>query len=192
MPTQRPTTAGRSAAGQRLTVGRLARRFGLSRSALLYYDRIGLLRPSARSSANYRLYTAADQRRLEQICRYREVGLSLEQIEQVLALRGGRTASILEQRLTGLNAEIALLRQQQRVIVRLLQGQAQAAPARTMTKKGWVAVLRAAGLSDRDMDRWHHEFERMEPESHQDLLESLGIPAPEIAAIRRRSRRPPP
>ena len=44
------------------TVGRLARAFGLSRSTLLYYDSIGLLRPTGRSPANYRLYTRADGR----------------------------------------------------------------------------------------------------------------------------------
>jgi hypothetical protein len=40
-----------------LTIGRLAERFGLSRSTLLYYDSIELLSPSARSDANYRLYS---------------------------------------------------------------------------------------------------------------------------------------
>ena len=47
------------------TVGRLARRFGLSRSTLLYYDSVGLLRPSDRSPAGYRLYTEKDLSRLE-------------------------------------------------------------------------------------------------------------------------------
>ncbi len=32
---------------QGITVGQLARRSGLSRATLLYYDRLGLLRPSA-------------------------------------------------------------------------------------------------------------------------------------------------
>ncbi len=39
-----------------ITIGRLARRFGLSRSTLLYYDSIGLLSPSTRSAKDYRLY----------------------------------------------------------------------------------------------------------------------------------------
>ena len=37
--------------GTPLTIGRLARQHGLSRSTLLYYDRIDLLHPSGRSSA---------------------------------------------------------------------------------------------------------------------------------------------
>ena len=38
------------------TAGKLARRYALSRSTLLYYHRIGLLVPSGRSAANYRVY----------------------------------------------------------------------------------------------------------------------------------------
>ena len=39
----------------------LAREFGLSRSTLLYYNRIGLLRPAGRSMAGYRLYSTKDR-----------------------------------------------------------------------------------------------------------------------------------
>lgn len=46
-----------------VTVGVLARRFGLARSTLLYYDRLGLLRPSSRSRAGYRSYSPADERK---------------------------------------------------------------------------------------------------------------------------------
>ncbi len=38
-----------------LTVGKLAEDFGLSRSTLLYYDRIGLLQPAARTEKGYRV-----------------------------------------------------------------------------------------------------------------------------------------
>lgn len=43
--------------------------------------------------------------------------------------------------------------------------------------------------TDRDMDRWHSEFERLAPEAHQDFLEFLGIDASEIDSIRQRARR---
>lgn len=45
----------------------LGKRFGLSRSTLLYYDRIGLLQPSGRTEAGYREYTRSDADRLERI-----------------------------------------------------------------------------------------------------------------------------
>ena len=45
----------------------LAREQGLSRSTLLYYDRIDLLRPQSRSEANYRCYGEEQRQRLGQI-----------------------------------------------------------------------------------------------------------------------------
>ena len=56
-----------------LTISQLGRRFGLSRSTLLYYDSIGLLSPSLRSRANYRLYSRSDVERMELIDVYRQV-----------------------------------------------------------------------------------------------------------------------
>ena len=171
-----------------LTVGLLARRFALSRSTLLYYDSIGLLRPSGRSKSNYRLYSESDCRRLESICRYREAGLGLEEIQQVLGGSSSKVAAILEGRLGALNSEIAVLREQQRVVVRLLRNRARLRRARALDKQAWVALLRATGLTEDEMRKWHVEFERMAPEAHRDFMESLGIPADEIRSIRRASR----
>jgi DNA-binding transcriptional MerR regulator len=167
------------------SVGRLGRRFGLSRSTLLYYDRIGLFSPSGRTPAGYRVYTEGDARRLEAICRYREAGLPLQQIGALLAGKGGHAAGLLEARLDQLNAEIGRLREQQRVIVRLLADPRKLRRARAIDKEGWVAVLRAAGLDDAARHRWHVAFERRAPAAHQELLESLGLPLEEVAQIRR-------
>jgi DNA-binding transcriptional MerR regulator len=168
-----------------LSVGRLGKRFGLSRSALLYYDRIGLLSPSERSAARYRVYGERDVTRLEAICRYRAIGLSLEQIRELLEGSIGRTAELLEARLDQLNAEIERLREQQRIIVRLFANRKQLRATRALDKDRWVAILRAAGLDDAAMHRWHVEFERMAPKAHQDFLESLGLPKVEVGRIRR-------
>ena len=53
-----------------------------------------------------------------------------------------------------------------------------------LNKERWVEVMRAAGLTEADMHRWHIQFEKMEPEAHQEFLESLGIEAAEIGRIR--------
>jgi hypothetical protein len=58
-----------------------------------------------------------------------------------------------------------------------------------ISKERWVDIMRAAGLNDQDMQNWHRQFEKMEPEAHQEFLESLGIKAEEIAKIREWSRR---
>jgi DNA-binding transcriptional MerR regulator len=57
---------------------------GLSIRALHHYDAIGLLIPSFRSAAGYRLYDADDLLRLQQIVIGRELGLSLEDIRRSL------------------------------------------------------------------------------------------------------------
>ena len=165
-------------------ITQLAREFGLSRSALLYYDRIGLLKPSYRSGSNYREYSTGDRQRLVQICRYRATGLSLAAIGEILAAPSRQTVRILERRLDALNREIRDLREQQRVIVDLLKDRHLLDDSRTLDKQRWVAVLRAAGLDDAAMCQWHRAFERMSPEAHQDFLESLGIPPDEISEIR--------
>ena len=173
------------------SISRLGKDFGLSRSTLLYYDRIGLLSPSQRTRAGYRVYGEGDARRLEAICRYREIGLSLEQIGALLDAeprKSARTSEILEARLDQLNAEIERLREQQRIIVRLLASPKKLRGARAIDKDRWVAILRAAGLDDAAMHRWHVEFERMAPKAHQDFLESLGLPKREVARIRDWSR----
>lgn len=59
------------------TVGYLVKHFALSRSTLLYYNKIGLLIPSGRSAANYRLYTEADVKKMRQITLFKEAGLAL-------------------------------------------------------------------------------------------------------------------
>lgn len=167
-----------------LTVSELARRFGLSRSTLLYYDAIGLLRPSARSDANYRLYSQADVERMELIDMYRRAGLPLKDIARSLASDRSTLGALLESRLRVLNGEVHRLRKQQQLIVQLLKSPALRGKTRAMTKDEWVAILRATGLTEADMRRWHVEFERLSPEAHQDFLESLGIPDEEVVAIR--------
>ncbi len=68
-----------------LTVGQVAKLSGVSVRALHHYEAIGLLAPSARTVAGYRLYGDADLQRLQQILFFRELGFSLEQIGRTLS-----------------------------------------------------------------------------------------------------------
>ena len=169
------------------TVGQLGKRFQLSRSTLLYYDSIGLLSPSARNAANYRLYSEADVQRMERIRVYRDAGLALETIADLLQTEAAAAPAVLERHLQQVNREIARLRQQQRIIVKLLGDASKLRSSRAIDKAQWTALLVSTGLSDEDMWRWHVEFEKMSPEGHQDFLESLGIGEAEIVEIWRRS-----
>jgi DNA-binding transcriptional MerR regulator len=166
------------------TVSKLARSCGLSRSTLLYYESIGLLKPAARSAANYRGYGEKDLRRLRQICVYRDAGLKLEDILQILDRPETDAASVLKRRLFELNAEIEKLRDHQRAILKLIQSDQSLWRTKVITKDKLVSIMRGAGLSEADMNRFHTEFERTAPQEHQEFLEFLHIPAEEIRKIR--------
>lgn len=163
-----------------LTVGRLAARFRLSRSTLLYYDRVGVLSPSGRSAAGYRLYDAGDVQRLAMICEYRRVGLPLETIRRVLA-DPDDVAGALAVRLVALDREAREVQRQRRAILDYL-GDTQAPPAERFT-----ALLAAVGVDADQRDRWHAAFEQADPAEHQELLEFLRLPQASIAQIRARA-----
>lgn len=172
-----------------LTISSLARTSGLSRSTLLYYDRLGLLKPSGRSRAGYRLYTKRELKRLEQICLYRDIGIPLKEMKVLLENFGTATSlEILQRRLRTLDREIANFRHQQRTIVELLKQKQLRKGEKMLNKERWVEIMRAAGLSEQDMHNWHVQFEKMEPEGHKEFLESLGIGTEEIQKIRKWSR----
>jgi DNA-binding transcriptional MerR regulator len=170
------------------TVTKLARRCGLSRTALLYYESIGLMPPAQRSGGNYRCYGDADMQRLLQICAYRDAGLKLEDIRMILDRTGGDAYGVLKRRLLELDAEIGTLRAHQQAILKLMEHKA-LRKAKVITKQKWVSIMKGCGFSNEQMNRWHAEFERSAPEEHQEFLEFLHIPAEEVKTIREQSRK---
>jgi DNA-binding transcriptional MerR regulator len=166
------------------TISEIAKIFNLSRSTLLYYDKKNILTPSGRSPNNYRCYNQNDYEKLKIICSLREVGLSLEKIKDVLQNHNSHFARILQQRLLELNEEISNIRNCQRLIITLLGDATLLSKTRTINKDAWTQLLRAAGLDDNGMKKWHQEFENSAPEAHQDFLESLGLNNTEIKKIR--------
>jgi len=176
------------------TLGQLARTAGLARASLLHYEERGLLAPAARSAAGYRLYGEPEFQRLRAIRQYREAGLSLAAIGQLLAPRAlGRgtkaagPSALLEARLVELNREARRVRAQQMALARLLAAEVQAGQE-IPGKAGWVALLRRAGFSDRDMRDWHAGFEADSPARHAAFLRSLGLTRGEMEAIQRWSK----
>lgn len=67
-----------------LTVGQVAKKMGVTVRTLQYYDRVGVLSPSAESEGGRRLYTEKDFIRLHQILSLKSLGFSLEDIKQRL------------------------------------------------------------------------------------------------------------
>jgi len=166
------------------SISKIAREFGLSRSTLLYYDRIGVLPPSGRTYSGYRYYTEKDRHRLERICRFREAGLSLEDIRACLAAGGKPKSKVLEKRLRQTASEMRDLRNQQRLLAGMLARVASGEAPPCVDKQMWVEMLRAAGMDENAMARWHAEFESRAPNAHHDFLVSLGISEKEVLHIR--------
>jgi MerR family transcriptional regulator, thiopeptide resistance regulator len=98
------------------SVGQVADLAGVTIRTLHHYDEIGLLAPSGRSTAGYRIYEEADLERLRQILFYRELGFPLEEIATIVGdprtdavghLR--RQRSLLTERIERLSAMVAAI-----------------------------------------------------------------------------------
>jgi MerR family transcriptional regulator, thiopeptide resistance regulator len=80
------------------TVGELSRLTGVTVRALHHYDEIGLVRPSQRSAAGYRLYGEHDVLRLQQVLVLRELGVSLDEIAAAIDQATDRAALLRKHR----------------------------------------------------------------------------------------------
>ena len=166
------------------TISQLAKQHQISRTALLYYESMGLLKASRRTPTGYRLYDEGKEKRLESICLYRKAGLPLKDIQALLGKeRGGSFSRILEKRLAKINDEIQELKSQQRMVLALLKNR-RILKMGKINKNQWIQIFRETGLSDKQMENWHRAFEKNAPEGHQEFLEFLNIPKEEIKAIR--------
>ena len=104
-----------------LTVGRAAQILGVSVRTLHHWDRIGLAEPTARSWAGYRLYGREDIARLQQVLVYREVGLSLSEIREIIDDPGATERHHLQRQRELLEERIVQLRRMVRAVETLLE-----------------------------------------------------------------------
>jgi MerR family copper efflux transcriptional regulator len=71
---------------QRMQIGEVADRTGLSLRTIRHYEEVGLVVPSARTKGGFRLYTAADVDRLMVIRRMKPLDFSLEEMRDLLSI----------------------------------------------------------------------------------------------------------
>ena len=79
-----------------LSIGALAKQTDTKVETIRYYERIGLLPQPARTTGNYRTYGEAELNRLSFIRRARNLGFSIEQVRDLLALSDRRDQSCAE------------------------------------------------------------------------------------------------
>ena len=121
-----------------LKVGELARRTGLTVRTLHHYDAIDLLRPSARSEADYRLYNQADVARLHAIQALRHLGLSLADVKTMLKRDGVGLSDTIARQIRALDHEITQATELQ-ARLRLLQERLDTGTAPDMGD--WLSTL---------------------------------------------------
>jgi MerR family transcriptional regulator, copper efflux regulator len=106
-----------------LTIGQAAAAAGVTRKAVRVYEAKGLLTPADRSPTGYRLYDRHDVELLTFIRRARTLGLHLDDIGQILAIRSGGTPpcaavrDLLDERIANLDATVADLLKLRRSLI---------------------------------------------------------------------------
>jgi MerR family Zn(II)-responsive transcriptional regulator of zntA len=110
-----------------LTIGELARHAGVTPDTLRYYERLGLLPPAPRTGAGYRLYDPAMAERLAFIGKAKALGLSLDEVREVLRVAADGTPpcehvrAALSRRLGEVEARIAELEELRSTLARALR-----------------------------------------------------------------------
>ena len=96
-----------------MNIGQASKASGVSAKMIRYYDEIGLVRPSARTEANYREYDQREINELRFIRRARSLGFSMAEITRLLSLWRDRerpsreVKAIADKHLADLDARIS-------------------------------------------------------------------------------------
>lgn len=98
-----------------MRIGELALRFGLNPKTIRYYEEIGLLPRAGRSESGYRRYDERDVERLGFIRRAKTLGLSLDEIRDILSAQGageppcGQMLDLIDLKIDAIDQRIAEL-----------------------------------------------------------------------------------
>jgi len=139
-----------------MRIGKLSQATATPVDTIRHYEREGLLRPPARSEANYRVYTAADAERLHFIRRCRALDMNLAEIRGLLALQDGGSAephsgahALLEEHIGHVSDRITALQELQAQLLELRGRCASPEPGQPcgilegLAEPGGVAVRRS-------------------------------------------------
>jgi len=149
--------------------------FGISRTTLLYYDKIGLLHPTSRTENGYRFYEESAVNRLQQILLFKNAGVPLAQIKNLIIAEESVIIGLLMKQLGELNTEINVIKQRQQYIINILANTCIAKNIKNMDKKNLDIILQNAGIDKNHKIDWHSEFEKHSSEQHHNFLSMLGL-----------------
>mgnify|MGYP001009767887 FL=1 len=107
----RTTSSAMNFSETTMTVGEVSTLLGVSVRALHHWDESGLVHPSRRSDAGYRLYCETDIMRIQQVLVYRQTGMSLADIKEVLDEPGADAVTHLRRQRELLQGQVSHLQQ---------------------------------------------------------------------------------
>ncbi|TNC27976.1 helix-turn-helix domain-containing protein [Amycolatopsis alkalitolerans] len=134
---------------RKFTIGELARRTGLPVKTIRFYSDEGLLPPTDRTPAGYRLYDTRSLARLELIRTLRELGVGLDDVAQVLESRVSVPA-LAARHLDALDEQIRRLRLRRAVLRAVVKRESEPEEVKLMNK--------LASMSDEERARLVDEF----------------------------------
>lgn len=129
-----------------IQVGELAKRAGITVRTLHHYEQTGLLLPSARSAAGYRLYNLADVQRLHMIQALAKAGLELAEIRDFLEQHSLSLAELLDGQITLLDKQLRSIHTLRNRLVELRTGLTDDA---TPDLEYWLQTLELMNMYDR-------------------------------------------
>lgn len=121
--------------GKPLSIGALAKQAGVNLETVRFYERRGLLPDPPRTESGYRMYPSEAVRRLRFIKRAQELGFSLNEIDELLALRSsprGSSAEVrrrAEAKIEDIEAKLRTLQSMKRTLQKLASSCAGCGPA---------------------------------------------------------------
>lgn len=162
------------------TVGQVCEMLGVSIRTLHHWDRIGLASPSSRSWAGYRLYSRDDIQRLHQVLIYRETGLPLADIAELLRQPDTSNRTHLEVQRQALMDRISHLQRMVRAVDSLLEKDTMGeklTPQEVSELLGtdWQAYEDEARENWGDTDAWAQATQRRAAMSKQDIADQKAV-----------------
>ncbi|SNR25014.1 MerR family transcriptional regulator [Actinomadura mexicana] len=182
-----------------LTIGAAASHAGVTVRTLHHWDAIGLVRPSERTAGGYRLYSAADVARINRVLIYRELGLSLDDIGELLDAPAVDMTVPLRQQRAQLLDRISRLQAMVDAVDRmieaasagiLLSAEEQAAIFGQRWKPSWLADARERWG---ETAQWAQSAERAAgraPEDWQQIADDIATLENDLATAKRAGVRP--
>ena len=149
--------------GSFYTTGRFAQRASVSIRTLRFYDRAGLLEPSERTEAGYRMYTDEDFPRLQRVLALKYLGLSLDEIKRCLAAGPRRLQESLGQ-------QKAMMREKRAQLDAILQAIEEAERLLEADQSTFESVVRVIEVIQmQQQNDWVHKY--LTPEQRQAMQE---------------------